>query len=208
MARSLREYGRGFWFKLFAIAVFDALALYSFLVLISTEGSNRLMMVLLVVGTVFINWVYLWPNTLALRWVTPGLIFMGIFVVIPIIYTVYVSLTNYQTGNVNSKAQTIEVFEGQVYVDPESAGELFDLPFKGRREIHGFRCGLIRRRNQRRFQSVEPGSTIGLDRHHGASQTRSECVRINFNLFALSDVDHIHGHDQWQAQFHDLGDQE
>ena len=127
MARSLREYGRGFWFKLFAIATFDALALYSFLVLISTEGSNRLMMVLLVVGTVFINWVYLWPNTLALRWVTPGIIFMGIFVVIPIIYTVYVSLTNYQTGNVNSKAQTVEFFEGQVYVDPESAGELFDL---------------------------------------------------------------------------------
>ena len=127
MAGSLREWNRGFWFKLLALAVFDALALYSFLVLISTEGSNRLMMVLLVIGTVFINWVYLWPNTLALKWVTPGLIFMGIFVVIPIVYTVYVSLTNWQTGNVTSKENSIAFFESQVFVDPEAEGQLYDL---------------------------------------------------------------------------------
>jgi arabinogalactan oligomer/maltooligosaccharide transport system permease protein len=127
LARTLRDYGRGFWLRLLGLALLDALALYAFLSLISDEGANRLMVVLLVVGTLFINWVYLWPNTLALRWVTPGLIFMGIFVVIPIVYTVYVSMTNWQTGNVTSKAQSIAFFEGQSYIDPDAAGELFDL---------------------------------------------------------------------------------
>jgi ABC-type sugar transport system permease subunit len=127
VARSLREWDRGFWFRLAALALFDALALYAFLVLITTEGSNRLMMVLLVVGALFVNWVYLWPNTLALRWVTPGLIFMSIFVVIPIIYTVYVSVTNWQTGNVTSKEQTISFFENQAFVDPDAEGQLYDL---------------------------------------------------------------------------------
>jgi arabinogalactan oligomer / maltooligosaccharide transport system permease protein len=127
LARTLRDYGRGFWLRLLGLAVLDALALYSFLALISDEGANRLMVVLLVVGILFINWVYLWPNTLALRWVTPGLIFMGIFVVIPIFYTVYVSMTNWQTGNVTSKEQSIAFFERQSFVDPDSAGELFDL---------------------------------------------------------------------------------
>ena len=127
MAVTLREYGRGFWWRLAGLAILDALALYSFLELTSQESPNVFMLIGLIVGTVFINWVYLWPNTLALRWVTPGLIFMAIFVVVPIIYTVWVSLTNYQTGNVISKDQTITFFESQTYVDPEAQGQLFDL---------------------------------------------------------------------------------
>ena len=127
MARTLREYGRGFWYRLIGLAVFDALALYAFLALISEEGTSGLMIIGLTIGTLFINWVYLWPGTLALRWVTPGLILMAIFVVIPIFYTVWVSLTNWQTGNVTTKDQTIEFFEGQTYVDPDAAGELSDL---------------------------------------------------------------------------------
>ena len=126
MARTLTEYGRGFWWRLVGLAILDALAVYSFLVLIGQDDTNVLMVAGLVIGTVFINWVYLWPGTLALRWITPGLIFMAIFVVVPIFYTVWVSLTNWQTGNVTSKDQTIAFFESQVYVDPDAAGELFD----------------------------------------------------------------------------------
>lgn len=126
-ARTLREFNRGFWLRLAGLAVLDALALYAFLTLISQEDPNGLMLGGLIVGSLFINWVYLWPGTLALRWVTPGLVFMSIFVVVPIFYTVWVSMTNWQTGNVTSKQQTIDFFEDQVYVDPDAEGQLFDL---------------------------------------------------------------------------------
>ena len=125
--RTLNHWGRGFWLRLIGIAVLDALALYATLVLIG-EGAT-LMLASLVVGTVFINWVYLWPRTMALRWITPGLIFMTIFVVLPIFYTVYVSLTNQKTGNLTSKEQTVEFWEAKTYVDPEAEGQLFDLYF-------------------------------------------------------------------------------
>ncbi len=124
---TLRDFGRGFWYRLIGLAVLDALALYAFLALIDDEGASRFMIIGLVVGILFINWVYLWPRTEALRWVTPGLIFMAIFVVVPIIYTVWVSMTNWQTGNVTSKEQTIDFFESLNYVDPDAAGELSDL---------------------------------------------------------------------------------
>ena len=125
MARTLTEYGKGFWARLLGLMMLDALALYAVFILIEEEST--LMLIGLVVGTLFINWVYLWPRTEALRWITPGLILMSIFVVVPIIFTFWVSMTNWQTGNVTSKDQTVEFFEGQVYIDPESEGELFDL---------------------------------------------------------------------------------
>ncbi|MCL1693525.1 MAG: ABC transporter permease subunit [Actinomycetia bacterium] len=123
--RTLNDWDRGFWFRLIGIAVLDALALYATFILIG-DGAV-LMLISLIIGTVFINWVYLWPRTMALRWITPGLIFMTIFVVLPIFYTVYVSLTNQRTGNLTAKEQTIDFWEAKVHVDPDAEGQLFDL---------------------------------------------------------------------------------
>ena len=123
--RTLNSWGIAFWFRLLAIALIDAIAVYALLVLID-QGAT-LMLLSLIVGTVFINWVYLWPRTQALRWITPGLVFMAIFVVVPIFYTVYVSLTNQKTGNLTSKEQTISFWEAKTYVDPDAEGQLFDL---------------------------------------------------------------------------------
>jgi len=123
--RTLNDWGRGFWLRLIGIAVLDSLALYATFILIG-DGAI-LMLASLIVGTVFINWVYLWPRTMALRWITPGLIFMTIFVVLPIFYTVYVSLTNQKTGNLTAKEQTIDFWEAKIHVDPDAEGQLFDL---------------------------------------------------------------------------------
>ncbi|MEN8235706.1 MAG: maltose ABC transporter permease MalF [Actinomycetota bacterium] len=123
--RTLNSWGIAFWFRLAAIAILDALALYALLFLIA-EGAT-LMLLSLIVGTTFINWVYLWPRTKALRWITPGLVFMTIFVVVPIFYTVYVSLTNQKTGNLTTKEQTIDFWEAKTYVDPDAEGQLFEL---------------------------------------------------------------------------------
>lgn len=126
MAMSLSNWGKGFWMRLVGLMLLDAVALYSALILLET-GSSWLMLGMLGIGTAFINWVYLWPRTEALKWITPGLVMMTIFVVIPIFFTVWVSLTNWQTGNVQSKQQTIEFFESRRYVDPDAQGDLYDL---------------------------------------------------------------------------------
>ncbi len=125
MASPLDGLGGGFWLRMLGLALLDSLALYSVFVLIA-DGAT-LMLIGLIVGTLFINWVYLWPRTQALRWITPGLIFMAIFVMVPILYTSWVSMTNWRTGNVTTKEQTIEFWESKVYVDPDAEGELYDL---------------------------------------------------------------------------------
>ena len=125
MARTLTEYGKGFWIRLAALAMLNAAAMYAVFILIEEE--SMLMLIGLIVGIVFIDWVYLWPRTEALRWITPGLILMSVFVVVPIIFTLWVSLTNWQTGNILNKQQAIEFFEAQVYIDPGAEGQLFDL---------------------------------------------------------------------------------
>jgi ABC-type sugar transport system permease subunit len=125
VARTANDWGRAFWIRIAGLAVLDAIAVYSALVLL--ENGSIIMFIGLVIGTLFINWVYLWPRTEALRWITPGLIMMTIFVVVPILFTVWVSLTNWRTGNVQTKEQTIEFWESKVFVDPDAEGELFDM---------------------------------------------------------------------------------
>ncbi len=119
------EYGRGFWLKLGGLALLDAIAVYAALVLFA-DGA-WLFLAALIIGTAFVNWVYLWPRTSALRWTTPGLVFLFAFLVVPILYTMYISITNWATGNVLSKDQVIEILEGRVFTDPDAPGELFDL---------------------------------------------------------------------------------
>ncbi len=119
------EYGRGFWLKLIILALVDAVAVYAVIVLIADEA--WIFLAALVIGTIFVNWVYLSPRTGALRWTTPGVVFLVAFMVVPIFYTFYVSLTNWATGNVLSKTQVVEILESRVFTDPDDPGQLFSL---------------------------------------------------------------------------------
>ncbi|MDH3729833.1 MAG: ABC transporter permease subunit [Acidimicrobiia bacterium] len=124
--RSRIQYGRGFWLRLAALSVVNAITVYAAIVLV-VDGA-WVILAMLVMGTLFINWVYLWPRTQALRWVTPGLVFMVVFLAIPIGYTFYISLTNWATGNVlPDKDQAIEILERRTIVDPDEEGELFEM---------------------------------------------------------------------------------
>ena len=111
--------------RLIFLAVLDALTLYSVIVLVN-DGA-WVFLASLLVGALIVNWVYLSPRTRALKWIVPGMIFMTAFMIVPILYTVYISLTNWQTGNVLQKDQVIENLEARSFVDPDDPGELFDL---------------------------------------------------------------------------------
>ena len=113
---------RGGAFRLIVVVLIDAL-LFS---VIPAVIAGRSWTLLLLIGVIaaLVNFAYLWPGAQALRWLTPGLVFLLLFVVWPLVYTAYVSLTNYQTGNVLSKDQVIEQLERQVI---QSGGEGVDF---------------------------------------------------------------------------------
>lgn len=127
------EYTRGFWIRIGALALFDAGVIA--LIPILWAADSLTLLVFVVGSAVLVNYAYLSARAQAMKWLTPGLILMALFVVWPLVYTAYVSLTNWQTGNVLTKSQAIEQLESRplqtgesvplalwVYRDP--AGEL------------------------------------------------------------------------------------
>ncbi len=103
--------------RLLGLMIFDAGALWLILTMWG-DGYWQLATVIAVI-TVLINYIWLRPQTYPLRWMSPGLAFMILISVYPIIYTVYISFTNYGTGHLLPKVQTIEVLEQRRYL-PES----------------------------------------------------------------------------------------
>jgi ABC-type sugar transport system permease subunit len=115
---------RVFWIRLVAVGLFDALAI-SILPLLYSQESWVLFGFL--IGTlVLVNWAYLSPRAQASKWLTPGLVLMALFVIYPVIYTFYVSLTNWETGNVLTKEQAIERLESREIVS-EGPSTFLDL---------------------------------------------------------------------------------
>ncbi len=117
--------GLGWWLKTAGLALLDAVVVWAAIVL-AADGA-WLFFAALLIGAGFVNWVYFWPGTRALRWITPGLVLMTAFLIVPIIYTFYISFTNWATGNLLQKPQAIEIIEGRSFVDADAPGELFDL---------------------------------------------------------------------------------
>lgn len=117
--------GLGFWLKIAGLALLDALAVYAFIVFIGND--DWLIAGFLAVLIALINWVYFWPGTSALRWLTPGLTFLLVFMVIPIIFTAFVSITNWSTGHTLTKSQAIGVLESKPFIDPDAPEEVFEL---------------------------------------------------------------------------------
>lgn len=99
------------------LALVDAAALWAGIALLLRE--DHLFLAILGVGSLVLNFVVLSRRAYPLRFLLPGLVFLFAMVVYPIGYTVYVSLTNLQTGNLLTKAQVIAQLEGRYYLPPD-----------------------------------------------------------------------------------------
>lgn len=122
--RLRRGTGRAFVVRTIAVALFDALGIYA-LVSFVANGTWSVA-ALMAFALALVNWAYLSPRTQGARWLTPGLVLMAFFVVYPVLYTSYVSLTNWQTGNILSKDQAISQLEER-RVRTGDGGEQGDL---------------------------------------------------------------------------------
>jgi ABC-type sugar transport system permease subunit len=109
-----------FW-RLVALAFIDAIALVFAYAL--NNGGLLLAAVILLAVTAAINVVFLVDRLYPLRWISPGVLLLMLMVVFPVLYTVYVSFTNYSDEHNLSKQQVIERLEGDFYT-PESAPKL------------------------------------------------------------------------------------
>jgi arabinogalactan oligomer / maltooligosaccharide transport system permease protein len=59
-------------------------------------------------ATAAIDYVYLSRRRIALKYILPGTVFLLLFQVYPVLYTAYISTTNYGTGNILTKDQAID----------------------------------------------------------------------------------------------------
>ena len=115
--------------KIIILSILDALAVWSATILFTEH--RYIFLTILVLVTVVINYIYLSEKAYPLRYILPGTFFMILLVVYPIFYTVYVSFTNYGTGNILSKNQVIDQIENRYYLPDDSRDfsyEAFKLP--------------------------------------------------------------------------------
>ncbi|WP_235008075.1 ABC transporter permease subunit [Microbacterium timonense] len=107
-ARIAEQAGAG-WklliFKVVALGIIDALALYAALVLFQSDQWITAIAVLIVTGIA--NWVYFGRGNLPAKYLIPGLIFLLIFQIFVAGYTAYIAFTNYGTGHNSTKESAI-----------------------------------------------------------------------------------------------------
>lgn len=122
--------GPGFWVKVIGLAVFDAIVLAVIPSLI--EQSATVALISILIGTIGINIIFLSARAYPYRWLVPGVVFLAILMVWPIIFSVYVAFTNWSTGNFLTKGQVIEQLTqgGLQLIEPEGAPTLDMLWFE------------------------------------------------------------------------------
>lgn len=95
----------GFVVKLILMALVNALGIY--IIFTAFGQGSWLLGGLMVALLLFIDWVYFSKRTLALKYLTPGLVFLLVFQVFTIVYTGYIAFTNYGHQHTLDKPKAI-----------------------------------------------------------------------------------------------------
>jgi arabinogalactan oligomer/maltooligosaccharide transport system permease protein len=126
----------GLLVKIVLLALVNGVVLYGLPTMIDHRDWG--FVVVSIVALLSIDAIYLSRRMIAGKYLVPGTIFLLIFAVYPVFYTVYNSFTNYGTGNIISKSQAVEQiqrnsvvastdairFELQVLAKADTGGEL------------------------------------------------------------------------------------
>lgn len=103
--------------RLTIFIVLDAAAIW-FLIRLFSLGYYPLAAAILVI-LIFVNVVLLRREAYPIRWMVVGLVLMALFTIYPILFTVWVSFTNYGEGHLITKEQAIDQLMRQKYL-PEA----------------------------------------------------------------------------------------
>ena len=100
--------------RLILLGIFDLFAVWLIFNLLS-DGYWPLAVMIAII-TIFVNVVFLRKGMYPLRWMAIGLSLMALLSVYPILYTFWISFTNYGDGHLLTKQQSIETLERQTYL--------------------------------------------------------------------------------------------
>jgi len=104
----------GLIFRILALALIDAITIWLVYQMVF-DGYWPLAATLALV-TIWVNVVFLTGRFYPLRYIAPGLSLMVIMVLYPILFTFYVSFTNYGTGHLVTQQIAVEQIESQTYL--------------------------------------------------------------------------------------------
>ncbi|WP_374687477.1 ABC transporter permease subunit [Promineifilum sp.] len=107
--------------RILGLIIFDAFALF-FIYLLLSDGYWPLAGIIGFI-TLVMNYIFLAPGAYPMRWMSPGLAFMLLISVYPILFTIYISFTNFGASNLLPKVQAIEVLEQRTFL-PETGATL------------------------------------------------------------------------------------
>jgi ABC-type sugar transport system permease subunit len=109
------------------IALFDGGAIW-FIQNAISRGFGQLAITLGIIA-LMLNLIFLIPRAYPFRWMAIGLSFLILFVIYPIIFTIYVAFTNYGDGHLLTKEQAIPLIERATYL-PETGRSYSWTAFK------------------------------------------------------------------------------
>jgi arabinogalactan oligomer / maltooligosaccharide transport system permease protein len=101
-----------------AILILVDIAVAWFIIRLANFGYYPLVAAFLIIA-VFVNYVVLKKQAYPLRWMVVGLVLMGLFVVYPIFFTIWVSTTNYGESHLITKQQATVQILNEKYLPPE-----------------------------------------------------------------------------------------
>ncbi|MCS4277860.1 ABC transporter permease subunit [Mycetocola lacteus] len=91
--------------KIVLLGLVDALGIFA-LFMLATQH-NWIVFAIVAAALIAINYIYFSKRTLAMKYLTPGLIFLLVFQVFVIGYTGYISFTNYGSGHNSTKEDAV-----------------------------------------------------------------------------------------------------
>lgn len=109
--RSRTSGGFGAILKIIILGILNSFALWAAVALLG--GRQYWMFIVLAVGALAIDYIYLSDHLYSWRFILPGTFFLALMVIYPIVFTVYVSFTNYGVGHLLSKEMVIQQYAGR-----------------------------------------------------------------------------------------------
>lgn len=153
------------------------------------QNGSYWVLALLLLGAALTNFVFISGRAYPYRYLLPATFFLVLLVVYPIFYTVYISVTNYGTGNILNKEQVIAQFKERYMLDPQGG----NYSFQAYRDEGGglwflFTSpqGELLLGHQGEVEMVEEGDPSLAQLASFTELTRADLVRATNELSALS----------------------
>lgn len=103
-----------------------ATSILGFMAFIAFLGEEWLVGGVLSAIIILANWVYFSKKSVAAKFFFPGTVFLIIFMIVPIVYTGFMSTQHYKTGNLITKEEAIEQLQ-VVGLTPSESGVTYDM---------------------------------------------------------------------------------